>query len=115
MTAPLDGVRVLDFSRVLAGPFASRMLCDLGADVVKVEPPEGDVTRLMGRRLHGIGGYFHQQNAGKRAICLDMARPGATELVLQMAGKADIVLENFRPGIMDRHGLGWETLRSRNP
>ena len=112
---PLAGTRVLDFSRVLAGPFAGRMLADLGADVVKVEPPEGDVTRIFGRRLNGIGGYFNQQNAGKRDICVDLAAPGATELLRRMAAEADIVLENFRPGVMERFGLGWEDLRGVNP
>jgi CoA:oxalate CoA-transferase len=112
---PLAGVRVLDFSRVLAGPFAGRMLSDLGADVVKVEPPEGDVTRLFGRTINGIGGYFNQQNAGKRSVCVDLAASGATDLLRRMAGCADIVVENFRPGVMDRLGLGWEALRSVNP
>ena len=115
MSRPLEGLRVLDFSRVLAGPFAGRMLCDLGADVVKVEPPEGDVTRLWGRRIAGIAGYFNQQNAGKRDLCLDLARPGAADLVLQLAREADVVVENFRPGVMDRLGIGWEVLSAANP
>jgi CoA:oxalate CoA-transferase len=69
---PLAHLKVLDFSRVLAGPFAGRMLADLGADVVKVEPPDGDLTRLWGRVIAGIPGYYHQQNAGKRNICIDL-------------------------------------------
>src|SRR5262245_3974684 len=68
MTHPLAGLRVLDMSRVLAGPFAGRMLADLGADVVKVEPPEGDVTRLWGRSINGVAGYFNAQNVGKRDV-----------------------------------------------
>ena len=115
MTYPLAGVKVLDFTRVLAGPFVSRMLSDLGADVVKVEPPEGDMTRGIGRKINDLSGYFTQQNAGKRAICVDLTRPGAAELMLQLAAEADIVLENFRPGIMAGFGLGWEELSAANP
>ncbi len=111
----LEGVKVLDFTRVLAGPFASRILADLGADVVKVEPPEGDMTRGMGRRINGISGYYTQQNVGKRAICVDLTKPGATELMLRLAAEADVVLENFRPGIMSSFGLGWEQLSAVNP
>jgi len=115
MTYPLAGIKVLDFTRVLAGPFVSRMLSDLGADVVKVEPPEGDMTRSIGRKINDLSGYFTQQNAGKRAICVDLSRPGAAELMLQLAAQADIVLENFRPGIMAGFGLGWEHLSAVNP
>ena len=71
---PLSGLKVLDMSRVLAGPFAGRMLSDLGADVVKLEPPDGDITRLWGRVIAGIPGYFHQQNAGKRNISVDLIK-----------------------------------------
>src|SRR5882672_8719907 len=99
MTFPLEGVKALDFTRVLAGPFASRILSDLGADVVKVEPPEGDMTRIIGRKVNGLSGYFTQQNVGKRSICVDLTKPGASALLLRMAEKADVVLENFRPGV----------------
>jgi CoA:oxalate CoA-transferase len=115
MSYLLEGIKVLDFTRVLAGPFASRILCDLGADVVKVEPPEGDMTRLLGRKINGISGYFAQQNVGKRSICVDLSKRGASELMLRMAGEADVVLENFRPGIMTSFGLGWEELSAVNP
>ena len=112
---PLDGLKVLDFSRVLAGPFASRMLCDLGADVVKVEPPEGDSTRLWGKMTAGISGYFNMANAGKRSISIDLRAMGAAELVLALAGKADVVIENFRPDVMTRLGIGYERLSAINP
>jgi CoA:oxalate CoA-transferase len=112
---PLAGLKVLDFSRVLAGPFAGRMLSDLGADVVKVEPPDGDITRLWGRVVAGLPGYYHQQNAGKRNVCLDLREPGAAELALDLAEQADILIENFRPGVMARLGLSFETLEARNP
>ena len=94
---PLSGLKVLDFSRVLAGPFAGRMLCDLGADVVKVEPPDGDITRLWGANVGGIPGYFSQQNAGKKNICIDLRADGASELVFEMVKHADILIENYRP------------------
>ena len=112
---PLDKLKVLDFSRVLAGPFAGRMLSDLGADVVKIEPPEGDVTRLWGRVVGGIPGYYHQQNAGKRNICIDLRAPGAKELVFDLVREADILIENYRPDVMQRLGLGYATLREVNP
>ena len=98
MKYPLEGVKVLDFSRVVAGPFAGRLLSDLGADVVKVEPPEGDGTRIHGKKLMGISGMFNQQNAGKRNICLDLRKPDAVELAKELAAMADIVLENDDTG-----------------
>ncbi len=115
MTRPLDGVRVLDLSRVVAGPFAGRMLADLGADVVKVEPPEGDVSRVWGEKRHGVSGFFQQQNAGKRGICVDLRADGAADLIVALAARADIVIENFRAGVMTRLGLDWPVLSAANP
>jgi CoA:oxalate CoA-transferase len=112
---PLAGLRVLDLSRVLAGPFAGRMLSDLGADVVKVEPPDGDVTRFWGKVVGGVPGYYHQQNAGKRNISVDLRAPGGRQLILDLARKADILLENFRPDVMPRLGLGYDALKAVNP
>ena len=112
MTYPLDGVRVLDLSRVLAGPFAGRMLSDLGADVVKLEPPQQDLTRLWGAVIGEVPGYFHQQNAGKRNVCIDLSVREGLALAKQLAASADIVIENFRPGVMDRLGLGYEQLKA---
>ena len=112
---PLADLRILDFSRVVAGPFATRMLADLGADVVKVEPPEGDLTRFWGRKVAGLSGFYTQQNAGKRNICVDMKAPGARQLLLDMATKADIIVENYRPGVMKRLGLSYEDFRAVNP
>ncbi len=115
MEAPLAALRVLDLSRVLAGPFAGRMLADLGADVVKVEPPEGDITRGWGAVRHGLAGYYTQQNAGKRAICVDLEAPSAAGLLLRLAQRADVLIENFRAGVLERHGLGWQQLHALNP
>lgn len=115
MAAPLEGIKVLDFTRVLAGPFATRILSDLGADVVKVEPPEGDMTRNIGYKIAGISSYFTQQNVGKRDICVDLAKPGSAELLKQLVAQADVVTENFRPGVMASFGLGWDDLRAVNP
>ncbi len=115
MSFPLDGIRVLDFSRVLAGPFAGRMLSDLGAEVVKLEPPEGDITRAWGQMRAGLSGYYTQQNAGKESICVNLEAPGSTALVRRLASKADIVIENFRPKVMARHGLAWSDLSPDNP
>ncbi|MEO8266498.1 MAG: CaiB/BaiF CoA-transferase family protein [Ilumatobacteraceae bacterium] len=112
---PLDGVRVLDFTRVLSGPHATRMLCDLGADVIKVEPPEGDITRTVNPRVNGLATYFVQQNAGKRNISLDTRKPESVELLLRLAAFCDVVIENFRPGVLDRMGLGYEALSALNP
>jgi CoA:oxalate CoA-transferase len=115
MAYPLEDLRVLDLSRVLAGPFAGRMLADLGADVVKVEPPAGDVTRLWGAPIGGNPGYYHQQNVGKRNVSIDLGNPRGAELVLALARQADIVVENFRPGVAARLGVGYEALQKRNP
>ena len=112
---PLNGLKVLDLSRVLAGPFAGRMLADLGADVVKVEPPDGDVTRNWGRVLGNVPGYYHQQNAGKRNICLDLRAPEGKDLLKELATNADILIENYRPDVMPRLGLGYEQLSAVNP
>lgn len=115
MASPLHSLRVLDLSRVLAGPFAGRMLADLGADVVKLEPPEGDVTRGWGAVRHGLSGYYTQQNAGKRTVCVDLEATGGCDLVLRLAACADVLIENFRPGVLARHGLGWERMSGVNP
>ncbi len=90
------------------------MLSDLGADVVKVEPPDGDLTRLWGDKTGGLAGYYTQQNAGKRNICVDLKAEGARELLLALAAKADIVVENYRPGVMKRFGLAYDDIRAVN-
>src|SRR4051812_12569041 len=113
--APLTGVRVLDLSRVLSGPSCGKALADLGADVIKVEPPEGDLTRTAQPRIGGFPAYFAQQNCGKRCVSIDLRIAAGRELVARLADHVDVVLENFRPGVLDRLGLGYDTVRARNP
>jgi CoA:oxalate CoA-transferase len=112
---PLESLRVLDLSRVLAGPIAGRIFESLGADVIKIEPPEGDVSRLWGEVRHGLSGYYTQQNAGKRNVCIDLKLERGAELLRQLAAQADVLIENFRPGVLDRLGLGWERLHALAP
>ena len=112
---PLDGLRVLDFSRVLTGPHATRMLCDLGAEVIKLEPPDGDLTRFSNPRRNSLSTYFIQQNVGKDNICLDLSKPEAIDIVKRLVEHVDIVVENFRPGVMDKLGLGYDALSAINP
>jgi len=112
---PLEGVRVLDFTRVLSGPHATRMLADLGAEVIKVEPPMGDLTRFATPRINSQSSYFTQQNVGKKNISLDMTKPEAVEILKLLVARCDVVIENFRPGVMKKMGLDYEALRSSNP
>ncbi len=114
-TAPLDGVRVLDFSIMLAGPYCARLLADVGAEVIKIEPPEGDDMRLRTPLRDGHSTYFGQLNAGKRSLALDLKNAEAIKLVHRLVAEADLLVENFRPGVMDRLGLGYEALRKINP
>ncbi|MGI9596455.1 MAG: CaiB/BaiF CoA transferase family protein, partial [Acidimicrobiales bacterium] len=115
MDSPLSDLLVLDLTRALAGPIAGRLLSDLGATVIKVEPPDGDLTRTTKPRQDSMAVYFVQANVGKRCVSIDLGQPDGRDLFLHMAAKADIVLENYRPGVMDRLGLGYETLSSVNP
>jgi crotonobetainyl-CoA:carnitine CoA-transferase CaiB-like acyl-CoA transferase len=115
MTAPLDGIRVLDFSIMLAGPYCARLLADVGADVIKIEPPEGDDMRLRTPLRDGNSAYFGQLNAGKRSLALDLKSAEAIKLVHRLVAETDILVENFRPGVMDRLGLGYDALREINP
>lgn len=117
---PLSGYRVLDLSSTLAGPFACSQLAHLGADVIKVEPRDaGDLSRQMGadpalnERL--MGASFMAQNAGKRSITLDLKTDAGRELLGELAARSDVLVENFRPGVMARLGLDFGTLRQRNP
>lgn len=116
----LEGLKVLDLTQMLAGPFCTQMLADQGAEVIKIEPPEGEMTRRMGpyrpddpQKL--FGGYFQSINRNKKSLALDLKQPAGKEIFLRLAEGADVVVENFRSGVMDRLGLSFETLRERNP
>src|SRR6056297_2381295 len=105
-TRPLSGIRVLDLSRVLSGPHCTRMLADLGAEVIKVEPPAGDLTRFATPRHNGISSYFAQQNTGKSNLSIDLSRPEGATILRELAATADVLVENYRPGVMEKLGLG---------
>jgi crotonobetainyl-CoA:carnitine CoA-transferase CaiB-like acyl-CoA transferase len=105
----------LDLSRVLSGPSCGKALADLGARVIKVEPPEGDLTRTAQPRVGGLPVYFAQQNCGKECISIDLGSEAGRELVRNLAAAVDVVLENFRPGVLDRFDLGYEAVKARNP
>lgn len=109
----LDGVRVLDFTAVIAGPYATRLMADLGADVLKVEPPEGELLRHGPPFREGTSALFSQLNSGKRCIALDLKTPAARAAILQLVPHYDVVVENFSPGVMARLGLDYDTLRAQ--
>jgi len=113
---PLKGVRVLDLSRLIAGPLAAMILSDLGAEVVKVEAPDGDEARRLGDHFAGSNsGLFLSYNRNKRSVVLDLRQPKARELALELADRCDALIENFRPGVVRRLGLGYDVVRKRNP
>src|SRR5471032_1148187 len=112
---PLHGLRVLDFSTTIAGPHCSRLMADMGADVIKVESPEGDLMRSRPVQRDGAGTMFGQLNAGKRSIVLDLKRPESIAAIKKLVVKVDVVLENYRPGVMKRLGLDYDELAKLNP
>lgn len=114
--AALSGLKVLDLSRVLAGPWCGMTLADLGADVIKVESFDGDDTRGMGPPYIGsISAYFSCANRGKRSICIDLHKPESTEVIHALVRQADVLIENFRTGTAERLGVGYEALSAVNP
>lgn len=123
MSGPLKGIRVLDLTRVLAGPWATQMLADFGAEVIKIEKPgEGDDTRGWGppfvKNADGSDGdaaYFQSANRGKQSVCIDMAKPEGAQLIKDLAAKSDILVENFKVGGLKKYGLDYETLKVINP
>jgi crotonobetainyl-CoA:carnitine CoA-transferase CaiB-like acyl-CoA transferase len=115
MNGPLSKIRVVDFSRVLAGPLCARTLLDLGAEVIKIEPPNPDVSRFSHPAQKGISGYYAQQNSGKRNISINLNVAGAHEIALRLCDSADVIVENFRAGTLASFGLDYDTIARRNP
>lgn len=116
MRLPLENIKVLDLTRVLAGPYATMILGDLGADIIKIEMPvKGDDARFFGPYINGESAYFMSLNRNKRSITLNLKNDKEKRLFLEMVEKVDVVVENFRPGTMERLGLGYDTLKEINP
>jgi len=111
----LDGLKVLDITQVMAGPFCAMMLADLGADVIKVEPPSGDSTRQMPGASGTDSPSFNALNRGKRSIVLDLKSGAGRDALVRLARASDILIENYRPGVMDAFGLGYAALAKENP
>ena len=113
---PLDGIKIIDMTRVLAGPYCAMVLQDLGAEVVKIENPEtGDDSRSFGPYKNGKSLYFTAINCGKKSVTLNLKHPDGKRILKELAKRADVLLENFRPGAMERLGLGYDTLKEVNP
>ena len=112
---PLDGIRVLDLSRVLAGPYATALMADLGAEIIKIEPPQGDDYRHIGPFRDGESALFTLNNRGKQSLALDLKDPAHLRIAQAIAARVDVVVENFRPGVAERLGLGADALRAANP
>jgi CoA:oxalate CoA-transferase len=115
LAATLGGLRVVDLSRAISGPYVGRILADLGADVVKIEPPEGDVSDEFGRKQAGRSGLFAQMNAGKRVVRCDFRDPAHLDIARRIIGRADVLIENFRPGVLAGFALDYLSLAARNP
>lgn len=115
MTTALEGIRVLDLSRILAGPFCAMVLADLGAEVIKVESPAGDDSRMFGPMVEGESAYYRLFNRGKLGITLDFKDPGDRAVLLDLVRRCDVVIENFRPGVLDRLGLSPRAMLEANP
>ena len=116
MASPLAGIKVVDLTRVLAGPFCTMTLADLGAEVIKVEKPgSGDDSRAFGPHQHGESAYFMSINRGKKSLTLDLKSEKGREILLKLVAQADILVENFKPGVMKKLGLGYDTLSKLNP
>ena len=115
MSGPLTGFRVLDLAAVVSGPLTAALLADQGAEVIKVERLTGDIQRHVGSQRNGFSGFFHVLNRGKRSIALDLGREEGIDIVHRLARDADVVIQNFRPGVVNRLGIGYDHLSAENP
>jgi CoA:oxalate CoA-transferase len=115
MGGPLEEIRVLDFTHALAGAYTTMVLGDLGAEIIKIEPPTGDRARLQGPRIDGISTYFFSINRGKKSVIIDLHTEAGREIALKLVEVVDVVAENFTPGTMERLGLGYDALKQHNP
>ncbi|MGZ5091723.1 MAG: CaiB/BaiF CoA transferase family protein [Burkholderiales bacterium] len=114
-TGPLDGLRVLDFTNMLSGPYCTRLLADLGAEVIKIEPPVGDHNRNRRPVRNGYSSFFGHLNCGKKSVVLDLKSRAGRDAAISLAQKTDIIVENWRPGVADRLGVGYKAVAQSNP
>jgi Predicted acyl-CoA transferases/carnitine dehydratase len=113
---PLSGIRVLELGTLIAGPFCAKTLADFGAEVIKVEPPgEGDPLRRWRKMRNGVSLWWHVQSRNKKSITLDLRQPEGQDIVRRLARECHVVIENFRPGALEKWNLGWEVLSRENP
>src|SRR5437763_16894887 len=116
MSGPLAGIRVIDLTAAVLGPVATQILGDLGAEVIKIEPPEGEMMRGIGPARHpGMAAYFLNVNRNKKSLVLDLKRPKARDALLLLAETADVLVHNMRPGAAERLGIDYAVLAARNP
>lgn len=112
---PLKGIKVLDIAVMYASPFTATLLSDFGADVIKVEHPSGDSLRNIGKKKNGIGLWFKQVNRNKKSVTINLGKPEGQELLKELAKDADVIVENFRPGTLEKWNIGWDVLSELNP
>ena len=115
MPGPLDGIQIVDLTQVVSGPLATMLLADQGAEVIKVEPPGGEVTRLPSFAKGGVSAFYLNNNRGKRSLAVDLTTDEGRQIVRDLAARADVFIQNFRPGAVERLGLGFEELQATNP
>ena len=111
----LSGIKVIDLTRVLSGPFCTMLLADMGAEVIKIEPPKGDNVRNQGDMVDGYSCYFSQFNRNKKSVILDLYKESEKEILKSLISEADVVVENFKAGVFEKIGFDFETLKSINP